>query len=206
MKENKAFKHLCRIPERRMGLSDLSEANRDKVVSTAKYAMNANGESDQREVLKRCLIATLAEQYIAEWMQGHVMHGEEDLNDQWTYAFDVLSGPEYYGMRIEVKTHQSPSRYINVHTGHRSPYPGSQGLNIRPFLELRHADLIIVFDTKEDNGGWIFRPCFLSDVDSMLYDSVVVKSKFDGYYINQYISTIAKENLNIFCYNGLHRR
>lgn len=207
MKENKAFIHLCAIPEKFMSIGDLSDASRQKVFSTAEYALGANSETvSKAAVLERCIIATLAEQYVAEWMEGHIMTGEENLDDPWTYAFDVLSGPKYYGMRIEVKTHQSNSRYINVHTGHTTPYPGTQGLNIRPFLELRKADLIIIFDTIKHKNGWFFKPCFLSDADSMLYESVVVKSKFDGYYLNQYISTVTKQNLNIFCYNGLHKR
>lgn len=199
MKHNKAFVHLSNIPKRVMNLSDLSDESKRKIIDTVNYAMDANGETDRTVVLLRCTLAQMAEQYVAEWMEGHVMHGEEDTSDPWTYAFDVLAGPKYYGMRIEVKTHQSDSQYISVHTGHTGPFKGTTGLNIRPFLEQPQADLIIVFNVKRVDGGWELKPFVLTDRDSLLYESVVVPSKFDGWYLNRYVSTATQNNLNI-CY------
>ncbi|CAL1777390.1 DenB-like DNA endonuclease IV [Acinetobacter phage vB_AbaM_PhT2-v2] len=198
MKDNKTFVRLTNIPPRLMTISDLSAESREKVHDTVSYAMSQNSETDIKQVTERCIIAILAEQYVAEWLNGHVMHGEEDLEDPWTYAFDVLAGPEYYGMRIEVKTHQSASKYISVNTGHVGPFKGSTGINLRPFIEQPQADLIIIFDTERQPSGWLIKPYMLSDKDSLVYPGIIVKSKFEGYYINQYVNTVTKNKLNIF--------
>ncbi|WJJ54637.1 DNA endonuclease IV [Acinetobacter phage AB1I1M-1] len=200
MKTNKAFIRLSQIPSTIMNLKDLSEESKRKIIDTSKYAMSANNEFDAKTVVMRCAIAQMAEQYVAEWMNGHVMHGDEDTSDPWTYAFDVISGPEYYGMRIEVKTHQSESKYITVNTGHADPYPGKQGLNIRPFLEQPQADLIIFFNTRMIDEGVLLEPYMMSDKDSLRSNEIIVKSKFEGYYLNQYVKTTTKNNLNIFYY------
>lgn len=197
MKRNKAFLHLSKIPSRVMKYSDLTQESKAKVKDTVKYALSANGETDTPAVVQRCVIAQLAEQYVAEWMEGSVMHGEEDLSDPWTYAFDVISGPKYYGMRLEVKTHQSESKYISVNTGHIGPFKGTSGLNLRPFIEQKCADLIIIFNTRLTDLGYLIEPFLLSDRDSLVSKGVIVKSKFDGYYINKYLKTIEKECLNI---------
>lgn len=200
MKLNKAFIRMTEMKPRFMKISDLTEESRKKVHDTFKYAIDANGESDRRAVMKRCVIAQLAEQYVAEWMEGTALHGDEDLEDPWTYAFDVLAGPKYYGMRIEVKTHQSDSSYITVNTGHDVPYPGSIGLNLRPFLNFSICDLIIFFDTNEVDGGWMFEPFLVSDRDSLKSEGVVKKSQYSGYYLNKYPTQMIKNNLNLFYY------
>lgn len=197
MKSNKAFLHLASIPPKWFRSTDLTEESKVKVKDTVKYAMEANDEIDTFAVLKRCVVAQLAEQYVAEWMEGHVMHGEEDTSDPWTYAFDVLAGPKYYGMRIEVKTHQSESKYITVNTGHAQPFPGKSGLNLRPFIEQKQADLIILFNTSEKDGRWLIEPFLLSDRDSLMHKDIILKSKFDGFYINKFVKTVTKNMLNI---------
>lgn len=197
MKNNKAFKHLASIPKVFLTISDLTDESRVKVQDTIKYAMIQNSESDAKVVAERCVPAMLAEQYVAHWMEGYVMHGDEDLENPWTYAFDVLSGPKYYGMRIEVKTHQSASKYVTVNTGHAEPFKGNTGINLRPFIGLPQADLIIIFNTEQVGNGWIIKPYLLSDRDSLVAPGIIVKSKFDGYYINQYVNTLTKNNLNI---------
>lgn len=197
MKQNKAFKRLASIPSTIMTMADLTPESKAKIKDTVKYAMEANNESDLSSVVTRCMIAQLAEQYVAEWMEGEVMHGDEDLNDPWTYAFDVVSGPKYYGMRLEVKTHQSESNYITINTGHAEPFKGKSGLNLRPFIEHKCADLIIIFNTKTTSSGVLIEPVLLSDRDSLIAPGVIVKSKFDGYYINRFMKKVEKDLLNV---------
>ncbi|ADG60152.1 DenB-like DNA endonuclease IV [Acinetobacter phage Acj9] len=198
MKNSKAFKRLCEIKPIRLGISDLSDESRKKVFDTIEYAMDANGESDKRTVAERCVIAMLAEQYVAQWLKGFVMHGEENLDDPWTYAFDVLGGPEYNGIRVEVKTHQASSKYVVINTGHTPPFVGTTGLNVRPFLELKIADVLLVFDTKADGDKWLFEPYFLCDRDSLVSPGVTKKSKFNGHYINFFLPKHQAKELNIF--------
>lgn len=195
--KNKAFNRLACIEPRHMKISDLTPESKRKVVDTTKYSMDSSGAEYDKSILERCVVAQLAEQYVAEWMEGVCMHGEEDLNDPWTYAFDVLSSHKYYGTRIEVKTHQSGSNYITVNTGHVPPFKGTAGINLRPFIEQKVADLIIFFNTRMIDGGWLIEPFLVSDRDSLVSKEVIVKSKYDGYYINKFLPNVIKNHLNL---------
>lgn len=204
MKGNKAWERLCSIPQTVMSSRDLTPESKTKVIDTTRYAMEHNNETDQTAVLTRCVIAQLAEQYVAQWMKGFCLHGEENTTDPWTYSFDVLAGPEYYGIRIEVKTQQSGAKYVSVHTGTTAPYQGNSGLNIRPFLECGIADLIIVFKTdKHPNGGWKFTPFITCDAEALRNKQVVKKSNYSGHYINTRIPEDLRKKLNISYFQGL---
>ncbi len=196
MIKNKAIQHLASIPPKILSVSDLTVKTKAKVQETTMYAMEHNDETDVKLVLSRCIIAILAEQYVAEHMNGAVMHGEETPDDPWTYAFDVVSGPEYYGQRIEVKTHQSDSKYITVKTMTTS----ESGINLVPFLESNIADLIIIFDTTEiERHKWLFTARVIAD--QLGIQQIITKSNFSGHYLNTYLKPYVKENFNIFCYN-----
>ena len=187
METNPGFKHLCDIKEIRMRSTDLSQESKTKVKDTILYSLTQNPKQHRPSVLERCVIAQLAEQYVAEWMNGWCNHGNEDLSDPLSYGFDVLANIEYSGLRIEVKTHQSNSKYISVHTQNQEPFKGTTGLNLRPFIGLRVSDVMIIFDVKADDAGsaWLFKPVIIATPKAICSKDVVLKSNFDGWYINQ---------------------
>lgn len=198
MKNNPGFIRLCSINERTMKSADLSEESKQKVKDTIMYSLSQNPKQHRPSVLIRCVIAQLAEQYVAEWMNGWCNHGNEDLSDPLSYGFDVLSNIKYTGLRIEVKTHQSNSKYISVNTQTAEPFKGTTGLNLRPFLGLNVSDAMIIFDVSESQehpGSWIFKPVIVTDPKSLLKPGVILKSNFDGYYLN---NRQPENNSNIF--------
>lgn len=77
-----------------------------KIADTARYSLKQNPNQDKAEVIERCRIAVYAEFFVADWLSGYVNKGQEDVNDPYTYAWDVLAHPRYCGLRVEVKTHQ----------------------------------------------------------------------------------------------------
>ncbi|QAU03901.1 DNA endonuclease IV [Acinetobacter phage Henu6] len=203
MQENKAWIHLTTLKPITLGVSDLTPESKQKVIDTTKHALEYNGETDTESVLQRCVIAQLAEQYIAQHMKGHCINDENvNINDPWTYAFDVLAGPEYYGMRIEVKTQQSGAKWVSVNTGQSGLYPGSTGLNIKPFLTTGIPDIIVIFKTTElHRSVWTFEPFLIANQEGL--KEVVQKSNFTGYYINDR-QRPSENNSNYFFYKGLH--
>lgn len=187
METNPGFIRLCSIKERTMKLSDLSELSKTKIKDTVMYSLTQNPRQHKPTVLSRCIVAQMAEQYVAEWMEGWCNHGSEDLSDPLSYGYDVLANIKYTGLRIEVKTHQSGSNYISVHTQNSEPFKGSSGLNIRPFLGLGVSDVMIIFDTSESKdvpGEWILEPVIVTTPKALLSKDVILKSNFDGWYIN----------------------
>ena len=92
----------------------LNQTSIDKINSTVAYSLSKNPERDYNSALKRCTIAQTAEQKVAEILNGYNTNFDIDYDDPYTYSFDVLAGFEFYNTRIEVKTHQSNSRWITV--------------------------------------------------------------------------------------------
>lgn len=204
MKTNPGWLRLAQLPETRLRSTDLTIESRQKVIDTAKYSLSQNPDQKKEIVVERCVIAQLAEQFVAEWMEGWCNHGSEDTSDPLSYGYDVLSNIKYCGLRIEVKTHQSESAYISVNTGHVGPFKGSKGLHVRPFLELGVADVMIVISTTKDqsSGGWIFTPKVMMDPIALNNPRVTQVSRFDdGYFLKLgFIPESIKQLINIFIF------
>lgn len=163
--------------------SDLSTSDRIKAKNTAAYSLRQNPDQDKAAVVNRCAIAQLAEKAVAEWLDGYVAGGNEDHDDPYTYAWDVLAHPRFCGLRVEVKTHQSDSKWISITTGYSGDYPGGKGINLGPFLTHRVADCIIILDVVEVSPSvFQFTLKFAGDHEDL--KSVVKKSNYKGWYLN----------------------
>lgn len=163
--------------------SDLTPEDRVKIKDTVAYSLRQNPDQDKTAVINRCAIAQLAERAVADWMDGYVAGGQENHNDPYTYAWDVLAHPRFCGLRIEVKTHQSNSKWISATTGYSGDYPGGAGINLGPFLTHRVADCIIILDVVESGPSvYQFTLKFAGDYEDL--KSVVRKSNYQGWYLN----------------------
>lgn len=203
MKTNPGWLRLTQLPETRLRSTDLTQESRQKVIDTAKYSLSQNPNQQKEIVIERCVIAQLAEQLVAEWMEGWCNHGSEDTSDPLSYGYDVLSNIKYCGLRVEVKTNQSASSYISVNTGPVGPLKGSKGLHVRPFLELGVADVMIVISTSQDqSGGWIFTPKIVMDPVALAHPNITQASQYDdGYFLKLgFIPAQTKNLLNIFIF------
>lgn len=191
---NPGVQKLIELQPFKMGIKDLSQDSLDKAKDTAIYSLGLNPDQDKKQALLRCIVAQMAEQKVADHIQGWVNHGIEDVQDPITFAYDVLAPVEYSGLRIEVKTHQSDAKWISVSTGANGKYAvqnqNDRGVNIGPFLDHQISDLIIFIDTKKINGKYLFTPKLLCDRMGLM--ECVKKSNFKGYYINPPFKT---ENL-----------
>lgn len=178
------WKQLLNLKPTNLTVEDLSRENKIKALNTARHSMALDASQEQRSALKRCVIATLAEQMIAECTNGRVMDSEFDKTNPFSFAYDVISNE---GMRIEVKTHQSDSRWINVHTKGRHPYPHGSGIDLDVFLTYRLSDLIIILETDEVSPGFYrFIPRMMGDQTAFLPGSgLVQESKYEngGWYL-----------------------
>lgn len=177
----KALEHLKSFEDFTMKYENLNHSSKEKVKSTIKYTLSKNPIQNKKHVAKRCLIATLAEQKVAEHMNGRVMDSEVDFDDPYSFAFDVLSSHEYHGARIEVKTHQSDSKWINVNLDLENK---SNFMNLYPFLNYGVADFIIIFRSHEPSKGlYMFEPCFIGTQADIT--SVINKSMYnDQFYLD----------------------
>lgn len=159
----------------------LDKAGLDKARDTTKYSLRKDDSQNAEEVATRCLIATMAEKYIADVTGGFMLGGEEDYSNPYSFAFDVVSGE---GVRIEVKTHQSDSKWISVHTGQDGYYPNGYGINLGPFMDHRVADVLVMFDVKATYGGIELLPKFIAGPSAFDPESgFVQKSRGDGWYL-----------------------
>ena len=163
----------------------MSNLAKEKAHDTARYSLEQDPNQNSQDVLRRCLVAMMAEQIVAKAVHGFMPTGRENHDNPWSFAYDVVAKD---GVRIEVKTHQTKSKYITVNTGMSGDYPAkSPGINLGPFLGHKLADLIIIFDTKQDEtGAVLFTPKFLAGRDAFSKDSgLVIRSNFnDGYYLS----------------------
>lgn len=178
------WKQLLNLKPTDLTVEDLSSENKIKASNTARNSLKLDESQNRRAVLKRCVIATLAEQMVALATAGRVMDSEFDKTNPFSYAFDVISEE---GVRIEVKTHQSDSRWINVHTKGRYPYPHGSGIDLDGFLTYRLSDLIIILETDEVSPGvYRFTPRMMGDQTAFLPGSgLVQESKYEngGWYL-----------------------
>lgn len=185
-KNNPGWLRLSEIPSTSFSLNELTPELKVKIKDTVLYSMKQSPDQDPRECIKKCTIAVYAEYYVAHWMAGYVNRGIEELDDPYTYAYDVLSHPKYSGLRVEVKTHQSDSRWVGVTTGAYGRYPGGYGINLGPFIEFPVSDIIVIFKSKETSPDVIqLTPWMLADKESFAVGTdVVLKSKYDGWYLS----------------------
>lgn len=183
---NPGWQRLSEIPSKIFTKNDITPEIKVKIKDTVLYSMRMSPDQDPRECIKKCTISTLAEYYVADWLAGYVNRGLEELDDPYTYAYDVLAHPKYSGLRIEVKTHQTDSRWVSVTSGAFGHYPGGTGINLGPFLNFPVADLIIIFKTKEISPDvFEMTPWLLSDKECMMPGvGPVLKSKHDGWYLS----------------------
>ncbi|AEO97180.1 DNA endonuclease IV [Salmonella phage vB_SenM-AKM_NP4] len=181
-KNNPGLLRLKKLPTFIRGKNDLTPEDRVKIKDTVNYTMSKDPGQDKEAAVKRCMIAQLAEKAVAEWVNGYVMHGQENHDDPYTFAWDVLAHPRYCGLRIEVKTHQSESKWISVTTGYSGNFPYGYGVNLGPFLNHQVADCIIILDVVENlTGGFEFTPVFVGDPEDT--KKIVKRSKYEGWYL-----------------------
>lgn len=168
-----------------MSTRHMTNLAKEKAHDTARYSLEQDPNQNSQDVLRRCLVAMMAEQIVAKAVHGFMPTGRENHDNPWSFAYDVVAKD---GVRIEVKTHQTKSKYITVNTGMSGDYPAkSPGINLGPFLRHKLADLIIIFDTKQDEtGSVLFTPKFLAGRDAFTKESgLVIRSNFnDGYYLS----------------------
>lgn len=188
---------LKRLSTIRMTSQQMTRLAKDKARSTAEYSLEKDPTQNKDDVLRRNLIAMMAEQIVAETVHGWMPTGREDYENPFSFAYDVVAKD---GVRIEVKTHQSDSKWITVNTGKGGEYPSkSYGINLGPFLGHKLADLIIIFDSKQDEtGAVLFTPKFIAGRDAFVKDSgLVVKSQYnDGWYLSS--RPYDMENFNFY--------
>ena len=182
---NPGWQRLTELKPRIMSLSDVSEEVKEKIKSTTKYSLESNPDQTIHQCFEKCMVAILAEEYVREHVNGFINHGQEDINDPYTYAYDVIAHPDYSGLRIEVKTHQSSSKWVVVNSGIDGDCPGVTGINLGPFLKFGVADVIIIFKTeKVSQNTFRLIPYILSDQYALsTKNGSIQKSKFDGYYL-----------------------
>lgn len=197
---NPGWQRLLELTETSFSLDQLTPELKVKIKDTVLYSMRQSPDQDPKECIKKCAIAVYAEYYVAHHMAGYVNRGIEELDDPYTYAYDVLSHPKYSGLRIEVKTHQTDSRWVSVTTGAYGIYPGGQGINLGPFLAFPVSDIIVILKSEETSPGVIrLTPWLLSDKESFSQGTdVVLKSKFDGWYLSGRIRHDFKSAFKIF--------
>lgn len=169
-----------------------------KIKDTVEYSMFQNKDQDIREVKLRTFLSMVAEQHVATWMEGSCADGIEDINDPFTFGYDVLSHNKYNGLRIEVKATQSQN-WISVHTGYHGSYPGSTGLHIGPAMEIGVADLLFICRVKHNHEGkWVFTPDLACDVGALTPSTGLVrKSNGQGWYL-------AKKGMQVKYDGALH--
>ena len=170
------------MPTFTLKTSDLTGEMKVKIKDTVLYSLSQDPSQDKKEVLTRCVIATYAEYMVADWLNGYVNSGLEDHDDPYTYAWDVLAHPMYCGLRVEVKTHQSDSKWISCTTGYSGDFPYGTGINLGPLLNHKVADCIIIFDTSVNEAGDVlFTPKFSGDREAIT--KLVRKSNYTGWYL-----------------------
>lgn len=178
------WKQLLNLKPVNLAVENLSRENKIKALKESDHSMSLDSSQDQPSVLKRCVIATLGEQLVAQCTNGRVIDNGFDKTNSFSYSFDIISEE---GMRIEVKTHQSGSRWISVHTKGNHPYPYGSGIDLDGFLTYRLSDLIIILDTEEVAPGvYRFTPKMMGDQTAFLPGSgLVQKSKYknNGWYL-----------------------
>lgn len=197
---NPGWQRLLELTPTTFNLNVLTPELKVKIKDTVLYSMRQSPDQDPKECIKKCAIAVYAEYYVAHHMAGYVNRGIEELNDPYTYAYDVLSHPKYCGLRVEVKTHQTDSRWVGVTSGAYGMYPGGYGINLGPFLEFPVSDLIVIFKSEEISPECIqLTPWMLADKEAMLPGTgVVAKSKFEGWYLTGRINHDCSAAFKIF--------
>jgi hypothetical protein len=174
---------LSQIPTFTLSKNDLTSEMKVKIADTVRYSLSQNPDQSHEEVIKRCKVAVFAEYFVANWLDGYVNHGSEDVKDPYTWAWDVLAHPRYTGLRVEVKTHQSTSKWISVTTGQGGEFPKGTGINIGPFLNFKIADCIIILDVTETTpDDFLFTLKFVGDHNSLR--TITRKSNYSGWYLN----------------------
>ena len=112
-------------------------------------------------------------------MNGNFMDCDVNFDDPFTYAFDVLSGIEYYGTRIEVKTHQSNAKWIAVNIEKNNKFGM---INLHHFLSIDVADYIAIYDSKRFDNGFNFKTAFIGTREQL--KPLIRKSNFKGWYLH----------------------
>lgn len=174
-----ALSQLQSLSQFTMSPDQLTLASVSKVKSTVAYSMANRSGQDINNVTRRCIIATMAEQQVATHMMGYVMDSIVDFNDPFTYAFDVLSGIEFYGARIEVKTHQSNARWISVNLDERNT---TGFMNLYHFLNYEISDYITIFNSSQYGNSYNFNRVFTGTKYSL--KQVIRKSNYNGWYLH----------------------
>lgn len=176
----KSLHQLSQLSMFSMDHIELTAESRNKIDTTVLYSMNRDPNQNINHVTNRCIIATMAEQKVASHMLGYVMNGTVDFSDPLSYAYDVLSGIEYHGARIEVKTHQSNARWISVNLDERNT---TGFMNLFHFLNYEAADYITIFNSLPlTTTSYNFKTAFVGTRADI--KKVIRKSNYNGWYLH----------------------
>lgn len=160
--------------------NDLNSFSNEKIRKTIEYSISKNYNQNFDQTVLRCTIATMAEQKVAEITAGIVADYIIDYSDPLSFAYDVLSGPQYHGARIEVKTHQTNSRWISVNVERENP---NGIMNLHHFLEYEAADVIVIYRSNYNvGGGYMFQSAFIGTRSDI--KRVITRSNYSGWYLN----------------------
>lgn len=128
----------------------MNQDTRLKMLDTIKYVMTTYPDRDPEQVKFVSMVSLMAEQYVASYTNGTCGDADENLDDPYTYAFDVALPSKYQGLRVEVKCSLS-GKWINVKD--HNDYPSRQGINLYSFRHHHVADCIIIFSVLELSPG-----------------------------------------------------
>ncbi|AHY25509.1 DNA endonuclease IV [Serratia phage PS2] len=200
MKSNPGFDRLSALRPWSMRISDVDGRVLNKIRTTVEYAQSKSPNDSKEDVIARCARAILAEAYIAQWMEGQFAYGEEDLNDPYTWGYDVLAHQKYCGLRIEVKTTTS-QKSISCSTGQVPPYAtsGMKGVSFAGTMMHEIADVVIVVRVSVEDGLFTFTPAFLFTPDVLGTNvGFVRRSKFSGFYLANYFDNSENYSIKVF--------
>ena len=182
---NPGFARLASLGSFSVRIVESSAVARQKIKTTAEYAKTKSPNDSTEDIIERCARSILAEEYIAKFMEGQYSAGKEDLDDPYTWAYDVLSNQKYSGLRVEVKT-TTAQKWISCSTGKMEPYPsyGFKGISFAGTMNHQIADLVIVLRVSLNDGVFTYKPVFLFTPD-VLEEHVgfVRESNYDGWYL-----------------------
>ena len=155
------FVHLSNMKPFCMDASvHMSQSTKLKVDDTVRYVMETYPDRDPEQVRFVSTVSLMAEQHIASYTGGTNDGAKEDLDDPYTYAYDVALPSKYQGLRLEVKCSLS-GKWINIKDN--KDYPSRSGINLYSFRHHRVADCIIILSATElDPGVFEYTPKVLT--------------------------------------------
>lgn len=168
------------------GFTTLPGYVKDKIKWTTQYSLLDNPNQVKVQVIRRCYLAIVAEYELSLHLNGQMNCLTVNMEDPFTYTYDVIGGQEYGFPRIEVKTHQSGSKWIQVTTGKNGSFRSDSGINVAHFVsDKSKADFIAIYNVEKlKELGYRYSLAYAGDKTDFI--SRVKKSHYDGYYLNTF--------------------